>query len=186
MREHIYLGQAEDIGHFLEGLAPFPPDAFLLLEKVPDRWLGEGERETGIQLTRCGAGLEPGAYQKGRIFSPRGELRWEYRRGKYHLVYAGQEGTAPGGLQGAGVSWETSGPEGYYLWGKLIREEDLAAMGLGGGPPLYLELIIPRVLAYPVNGEGGARCKVQALLYHEPGNSSPCYFRFYDLEEVPE
>ena len=117
-------------------------DAIVFAERSPARWLNESELADGIRLSAYEVGMRPEAWESGRIFCDRWELRWEHSRAVYTGETAGLAGFSPGPDISACKRVENS----FYLWGKRDGKR-------------FIELRIPRVLTYPV--DGGARVKLR-------------------------
>lgn len=190
MKEHLYSGllDEETIGNLVDDFEIFnEDDTLLLLEMLPFRWMEEEEREEALLFTRYEGSLELKKYQKGRVFNPRGELYFERVDTGYRVIYAGLLLESRELLAAYPNEIEICGPKAYYLWGKKLQDKHLEKMGLQKGlsPPLYMEIMIPRVFSYPVD-DTSRRCKLSIMEYVDREDGRTQYFRFHHLEGVEE
>jgi hypothetical protein len=117
-------------------------DAVVFAERSPARWLDESELADGIRLSAYETAMRLDSWEAGRIFCDRWELRWE----KSRAVYTGEPTGLAGFSLGPDISSCTRVENSFYLWGKRDGNR-------------FIELRIPRVLIYPV--DGGARVKLR-------------------------
>jgi len=151
--------------------------AYMYLERVPTTFLGEQDRQNGLQLTRYDAGAPFEVWQRGRIFDAAHELKWEWQEGQYHIVYCGIH--PPDGLNPGMLPSECK-PVTYYLWGQQVQQKDAALVGLAAGDLAFIEQQIPRILFYPEKPSQGQRLRVDVYEYYST-NRQLYYSRWYGL-----
>jgi hypothetical protein len=163
----------------------------MYLERVPNAWLTEPERENGIRLEKFDAATDFAAWERGRIFCEAFELRWEKVDGAFHLVYAG----APVELDHFRPAEVTLTPEedegerdgAYHLWGKRVAADKLDLVGAEeeDGYAPFVEGKVSRVLYYPVSpADHKQRIKLTVREYVDPEDGRVIYYRFRGIEEV--
>ncbi len=106
------------------------------------------------------------AWDKGRIFDNTSEIRWERAVDGFHIVWIKDDGTIP-------PEWQTKeqiklvGKRKILLWGKRIEDKEL-----------WYEKQVPRILKYPVSGEGE---RVYALLNEYTLMDRSTVYRFKEV-----
>ncbi len=136
-----------------------------------------------------------GTSTSGRIFCPDFELRWEQVRDNYQVVYLGKPLTLPElnedekGKRMLAKLRKADEPRGYYLFGKVIKQEDLKKMEIEEEAAkhrsrYYAEARIPRLLDYPELPEAGEKKPRARLKVYEYTNEigRVTMFRFAGLE----
>ena len=93
MGQAIYWAKVEDIAQLIE-LITWPADnTLMILERVPARWLSQEEIKTGLRFETFKPGEMFNQWERGRIFNPDGELRWEKIDHRFWAVYVGSDQT---------------------------------------------------------------------------------------------
>lgn len=137
------------------GILPGDEDTYLLLEKEPvGRFLEEEPDKNLIFLKGQGHEIDFFQWEKGRIFNNLYEISWRKEHGCFRVVYTGNPETAPRVLSYTGPDLEKCIPavRKYLLWGERVYSP--AEIGIHAPGPVYLEVRIPRLLFYPVEGLG--------------------------------
>jgi len=171
----------------------FAPEAFLLLEKLPQRVVRDNERQDLLSFARLRdiQQLDSAAYTSGRIFDQERELRWEYdiTSGTTSAVYLGKPCTLTHLKKDeedlARLEPAANNPKHYYLFGKLLAEHDLAQMGIAAVPErvYYAEVRIPRLLPYPkLSTKPPQRLKLAVYEYVDQETGRVKLFRFQGLQ----
>lgn len=184
MPENISWARCQDITACIHSI-PWPEDAIMVLERVPEIWLTEQERELGIQIRLYDAKIEFNLWERGRIFCEAFELRWEKMDGQFHVVLCGE----PLPIENFSTVKEINLSEikqrhqAYYLWGKKLTKDELVLVGSPSTEHVFLEMQIPRILKYPVSSQA-QRVRVKVCEYFQPDNGKLVYYRFLGLEEI--
>lgn len=186
MTEAILWSRTDDLVPAIESLNPASP-CYMMLERVPDRWLTAEEKKTGFQVNRFAERERFNDWERGRIFCAAFELRWETLEGAFQAVYAGVQTALPGFERATALHLEDTVVEerSYPLWGNRVPEDQLDTVGaekLPGQQP-FIEFQVPRVLHYPVS-ERAQRVRLRVREYMDPSSGERCYYRFCGLEEV--
>ncbi len=174
----------------------FSAEAFLLLERLPQRVVLDEERQNLLSFARL-RDIEPEdfadytASTSGRIFDQDSELRWEHdiASGTTSVVYLGKARTFTDLKQDeeelARLKPADNNPRHYYLFGKSLAERDLEQMGIAAVPETayYAEVRIPRLLPYPkVNARPPQRLKLAVYEYVDQETGLVKLFRFQGLQ----
>lgn len=175
----------------LDSLAPvvgaltWPGPVYMYLERVPDGWLSEAEQEHGLRLERFDPGTPWDTWERGRIFCPTCELRWERLDGTFRAVYVGPAVDLPGFVRETDLDLGVTEDHSYALWGNRVPAADLAALGARkeDGQQVFLEFIVPRILYYPASA-AAQRVRLRVRTYVDPESGALIYYRFSGLEEV--
>lgn len=174
-----YLSSPEEV----VGILPGCEDTYLLLEKEPvGRFLEEEPDKNLIFLKGQGHEIDFFQWEKGRIFNYLYEISWRKEHDGFRVVYTGNSESRPRVLSYAGPDLEkcTIAARKYYLWGKRVC--DPAEIGILAPGPVYLEVRIPRLLFYPVEGLGkSVDLLVKEFYCRETGILQ--YYRYCGLEE---
>ena len=103
----------------------------MVLERVPDVWLTESEREDGLCFESYNAEMNFNQWERGRLFGKEFELRWEKEGGVCQGVYCGAPVNLPGFTREEIVQPETLTLHlcTYDLWGSRVRSKDLELLG---------------------------------------------------------
>lgn len=116
------------------------------------------------------------ATEQGRIFSPRGELRWRSVGASMRVVYLGE---APSPIDGedhsAALSALTSRVDRLILWGVRtdLKNE-------------WIEQQVPHRFAYPIDSAVHSRGRVALIVQNWVGRSETVQFsRYHSIEEMP-
>jgi hypothetical protein len=179
-QEMLYTGTTQNVGSLIAQCA-FPPEAFLLVEKIPQQVVRDGERQDLLRFARLRDGIEEASYTSGRVFTKTFELRWEQEAGTTRVVYLGEAREIPG-LRRHADSFEQADVKPYDLFGERLDKGRLRQMKLPPGEngfAYYVEVRIPRLLLYPFDGNAG-RLHLLVGEYRSPTLGQ--YFRFLDLQ----
>jgi len=174
-----YLSSPEEAVDILPG----GEDTYLLLEKEPvGRFLEEEPDKNLIFLKGQGHEIDFFQWEKGRIFNYLYEISWRREYDGFRVVYTGNSESRPRVLSYAGPDLEkcTTAVRKYLLWGKRLSSP--AEIGIHAPGPVYLEVRIPRLLFYPVEGLGkSVDLLVKEFYCRETGSLQ--YYRYCGLEE---
>ncbi len=180
----------------------FPPTAYLLLEKLPQRVLREDERDERQNLIyfapfgdfkAIDEKIDIASYSSGRIFDEEGELRWEQdpQTGMTNAVYLGKARTFTKLTQVkdelSKLKAVSNNPKHFYLFGQLLSEQDNEQMGIVAEPEqaYYAEVRIPRLLVYPrlkLEAKLPQRLKLKVYEYVDQDTGRVKLFRFQGLQ----
>ena len=171
MSEVAAFGTTADVSGLLAAVAP--ETAYILLEEIPSRWLSPEDQAQALRFERYSGRPYDVGRTRGWVFSPNYELRWEAHGDQFQVRYVGDEPVPPG-LQLYAA--DLSHPRDLHcgLWG-ASRETD-------AGKPTFVDLRIPRLLAYPVR-LGVCRVFLVVREYADPISELPLLSRFVDIEE---
>ncbi len=185
MADTICWARLESLTDTIAAL-PTNKETLTLLERVPMVWLEEDARINGLRLEPFDPAVNFNLWERGRIFNPIFELRWEQVDGFFQAIYCGQEVNLPGFqlAEEPGLSTLSSKTRSYFLWGTRVKEDDLGLIGLPTGTQVFVELQVPRLLRYPVSPQA-KRVKLQVCEYRDV-TGTLVYYRFQKLEEVHE
>ena len=162
-----------------------PAEALMMLERVPNTFLPDSERESGICLRKYNASENFDDWERGRIFHKNFELRWEKQEEGFVVVYIGEPKALPLMTNPKLLSDFEVQDESYYLWGERVSADDLKTINQPETANVFLELQIPRLLHYPVsNRNGKSRVKLSARHYLNLKTGTLEFYRFLGLEEV--
>jgi hypothetical protein len=185
--EMLYAGPVDDLDALIAA-CQFPPEAFVLVERLPQQVVvTTEERQKLLRFARLREGVKVATYTSGRIFYKDFELRWEKQDGKIQAVYLGAERSIPS------LEFVCSLPEPktrhYYLFGELLTPKQLERIGIAPAAPdsgnYYAEVRIPRLLRYPAP-EGARRVRLAVCEYSNETTGNLEWFRFQGLEEAAE
>jgi hypothetical protein len=186
MTDIIQWARLDDLSATVSALA-WPSPSFMYLERVPDRWLSQEERERGLRLEMLDLEAAFNAWERGRVFCEAFELRWEKLDGAFQTVYVGPAADLPGFAPAdeLDLSAVKVRERSYDLWGNRVPDDQLETVGAPTGTDLavFLEFKIPRLLLYPVSEEA-RRVRLRACEYLDPSDGTLCYYRFEKLEEA--
>lgn len=188
MKQHndiIQWATLTDLSPTIEQISWDDP-SYMYLERVPTQWLAGIDIHDGLGLRRFDPTLPFNQWERGQIFCPDFELRWEKQQGRYQTVYIGQAQT---------LADFQSAPEPilddtqqirrqYYLWGKKVQDEDLDQIGAANQEQqrAFAQLGIPRVLYYPVSPDA-EQVQLEVCEYMDTSNVR-VYYRFLQLQEL--
>ena len=166
----------------------WPSDtSYMYLERVPDVWLNETERQNGLRLEKLDLSTPFGEWERGRIFCDTFELRWEKLDGAFQTIYVGADVALPGFAPADELDLSATQPQthSYLLWGKHLPDDQLHDIGESEQPnsQVFIELRVPRVLRYPVS-DRSQRVEIKVCEYIDPTSGTVLYYRFQRLEEV--
>lgn len=172
MDDMVKTGLTDDLSIFIKEIEKdFESETWMILERIPERWLSEEECENSICFTQYKQS-DFNSWHMGRIFHPDMEFRWERNGQNFKVVYTGKPlsltGLTPVNTEG----WEKMDPEPYYLWGKPFAGSTKTP------EPLYLELQIPRLLHYPILCEDKQRPTLAVIEYHDKTSGEVVHYRF--------
>ena len=180
MNEQTAWAGLLDVADVIRTMSWSDSAAYMYLEKVPQTWLDDAARQNGIQLQCYAADTPFDAWQRGRIFDPRQELKWEYCQQRFHVVYCGYQ--PPKGWTLVPLHAVRQQAQSYYLWGTRVQDTEHMRLGLAPDIPTFVELQIPRILQYPVITQ---RAHVRVHVYEfYAADGQLCYARWHGLEEV--
>ena len=161
--------------------------SYMYLERVPDAWLTEAERQNGLRLEKFDSATPFDEWERGRIFCDAFELRWEKSDGVFQVVYVGPAVTLPGFAPADELDLSATRPQtrSYFLWGQHVSDNQLETIGAHKQENLevFIEPKVPRLLHYPVSPEA-KRVKLRVCEYIALNSGERCYYRFQGLEEA--
>ena len=178
MSEIAAYGRVSDPSLVVQAL-PGSQEAMMLLERVPNTWIDDAERQDGIRLAPFDQGAEFRRYGRGHVFSDAFELRWEGSDAAFQAVYVGVDAGLPE-LTPAAVDLTEARDITYDLWGE--RVSDPTVVGQGPEAQVFAELRIPRLLTYPVSAEA-RRVRLRVREYFDSQTGAMVLSRFCGLEE---
>lgn len=160
-----------------------PVGTFMWLERTPTGYVEEQAREDCVRLARLDLGVDFDIWQAGRVFDARQELRWQTLDQQTHAVWCGT-GPVPRGFTEQPHGGATVKEQRYYLWGRRVKPETLRQLGLQSRPgeSVFMQLQIPRVLRYPLEGSREYARAVVREFYAVNGELA--YARLCGLEEA--
>lgn len=159
-------------------------DCWLLLERIPNRWIAPEEFEDGLRLVKLDAALQLHIYESGYAFCERFEARWEYAGHDVRLRYIGalRDDLAP--LEPVPFSLEAQAvARSYVLWGERVSDEDLKGVGIPEAGPIFATLRIPRLLRYPIADGAAKSVAITVLEFDSPGDDAAGLWRFAGVEQ---
>ena len=187
MSEVIQWAQLDEIQSTIATLQPSEP-CYMYLERVPDRWLTDDERQNGLRLEQFAPEEDFNAWERGRIFCQTLELRWETLNGAFHAVYAGEPIDLPGftRTEDLDLADKTIEERSYLLWGNRVPDDQVETVGVKKreDQQVFIEFQVPRVLHYPVSDQT-QQVRLRVREYLDPGSGERCYYRFLGLKELP-
>lgn len=183
MDETIYWARTDDLNTVV-AMLPHHGEALMILERVPTTWLDEDERKEGLCFQQFDGDVDFNMWERGRIFCPTFELRWDRVDGAFQVVYVGEGADLPGLQPASEVNLSVLSVEerAYYLWGERVDDDDLPRIGQPNGTDVFVELQVPRLLRYPVS-EQTRRVKLRVREYKEPATGQLVCHRFHSLEK---
>jgi hypothetical protein len=184
--EVLCAGSVKDISTFVVD-CQFSPEAFVLLEMLPQRVIDKSERQDLLHFARFDDAIDIARYSSGRIFHKDFELRWKRSDDNIQMVYLGVERSLP---RMQDVRWldlkpYTSQLKSYYLFGKRLRSKQLAEIGSPAVEGDFAEVRIPRLLRYPAP-EQARRVRLVIQEYVHKQTDELVVFRFQDLVAAKE
>jgi hypothetical protein len=180
-REVLAWARLPAISATIHALAEAHADALLYLERVPSQMLNDRERQQGIRLEPYQRACDLDQWERGRLFHPAYECKWERYGSLVHLVYCGPH--PPDGWTIIPETPATSHDQTYYLWGKRVSAADCVSLGLSPDARAFVELQIPRILRYPVSESAERVCLIIREWYTAAGQV--WYARWCALHEEP-
>lgn len=182
MSDAIYWARLQDLNPAIEAL-PHSQDSLMILERLPVTWLDEATRQEGLRFDWLDLNENFNRWERGRIFNREGELRWEKAGADFQTVYVGAETALTGFKRDETLRLESARIEQrvYHLWGQRLTPAQLADIGQPPDEQLFIELIVPRLLRYPV-AQPAERVKLQTVEYFEPTTGERLYYRFQGVE----
>ncbi len=183
MNDIILWAGLTDLAPVIAALTDPEPE-WMCLERVPSAWLTKDEIQWGLRLEAFHPGENWNSWERGRLFGPAFELRWEKQDGIFRAVYIGASRAIPGFSSGELDLGEFT-DRSYLLWGNRVPDEQLADVGadLPAGQTAFLEFVTPRLLYYPLNVE---RVALHIREYTDLQNGALLYYRFVGLEAANE
>jgi len=94
-----------------------------------------------VEDVRLGRGVPGETWPAGRLFSPRAEVRWSAIGGSFRYTFSTEGGLPELDWELVDGNWTVRDREEFMLWGSKT---------VGGG--VWVEIRIPRLLEYPVDG----------------------------------
>lgn len=184
MTEQICWGTTESLFPIVKKL-DYPSESLIMLERVPNTFLSDDERDKGICLRKYDKDENFEVWEHGRIFHNDFELRWEKQDRGFGVVYIGQP-KALSMLDTKSLSDFELQDDSYFLWGEKVTADTLKLINRPETANLFLELQIPRLLCYPVsdNGNEKFRMKLSARHYLNSETGVLEFYRFLHLEKV--
>lgn len=183
MGEAIYSARVADIAAVVGGIA-WPADTLMILERLPLRWLEQEEIKTGLRFELFEPEAPFNQYERGRVFHEAGELRWEKINRQFWAVYAGSdEVILPADFtRDDSLSLENTEPQTYYLWGKRLNKQALAALDRQPDAPVFAEFTVGGILTeYPAEvptEKNLEQLALQVVQYIDPETKQLQYYRF--------
>ncbi|MBU0496240.1 MAG: hypothetical protein KKA73_07125 [Chloroflexi bacterium] len=185
MTDTIMWARLDDPAAPVSALA-WPRPSYMYLERVPEAWLDEAERQSGLRLELLDPATQFQVWERGRVFCDTCELHWEKLAGAFQVVYVGPPANLPGFELAEDLDLRATEvrTRSYYLWGSRVSDEQLDLVGTSKLPDseIFIELKVPRILRYPVSPQAG-RVKVKVCEYVDPVSGDMVYYRFQGLEE---
>jgi hypothetical protein len=162
----------------------WPEASYMVLERVPRRWLTEEEIANGLRLEALDPTVTWADWARGRLFCESFELRWERRDGAFDAVYVGEEAELSAFQSAADPDLANTTREwrSYQLWGNPLPDDAYETAGAEkrAGQTAFVEFTVPRLLYYPVaNTE--RRVRLRVCEYVDP-TRAVVYYRFCGLE----
>ena len=183
MTEQICWGTTEKLIPIVQALE-CPTESLMMLERVPNTFLSDDERQEGICLQKYDASENFEAWEHGRIFHNDFELRWEREGEIFVIVYTGEQKKFPVPHTKLLSEFEVQ-DESYYLWGEKMTVDALKRIDQPATTNLFLELQIPQLLRYPVSNRNEKfRVKLSVRHYLNSETGTLEFYRFRHLEEV--
>ena len=183
MTEQICWETTENLLPIVQALN-CPSGALMMLERVPNTFLPNDERQKGICLRKYDKDENFETWEYGRIFHNDFELRWEKHDGVFVAVYIGKLKALPMPNTKSLSDFEIQ-DDSYYLWGEKMTVDTLKLINQSEIANLFLELQIPRLLCYPVsNRNEKVRVKIAARQYLNSETGTLEFYRFRHLEEL--
>lgn len=187
MTEQIQWARLTEPGQAIRLLSWIRP-AYMYLERIPELWLSDDDVAAGVRFELFDPQTQFAEWERGRVFCPDFELRWEKLDGAYQTVVVGN---APS-LHGFSLATEidlaaaSAQTRGYLLWGQRVKDDELSLIGVEHVPngQVYLELRIPRILRYPMSDQA-RQARLIVREYANPKSGDLLYYRFAGLEELP-
>lgn len=180
--ESIRWARLADLSPAVEAF-PSRTETYLMVERLPQEWLDEAARETGLRFEHFDPTKPFESYnqwERGRIFNTDGELRWEKIGAEFHTVFVGDDGIAlPDGFRKdpllANAEQNT---RQLYLWGKRLEAQALQAMGRQPTDIVFAEFVSGNIVTeYPAPDSQG-RVQVRVIEYLHPHTRERLYYRF--------
>lgn len=135
---------------------------YMYLERMPHAWHDGRKDAKGICLDFYREGVALDNWQRGRVFDVRQEFKWTWQNDRFHAVYCGPY--LPENSTSMALDAITLRDRAYFLWGMPVKKGDRKMLGLQDSQGFYYaELQIPRVMEYPVKGQG-AQGRVQVCI----------------------
>lgn len=149
-------------------------NATLFLEdQAPQQWTSR-ERQQGLRTLHLDEPPAVSVYSCGCLFDDAYELRWEpTSAGWLYVRYIGEISDVDGLERIPDLDLRSYQDTWYYLWGIYSQHYTQAI-----GAPVFLELRIPRLLQFPVEGE---RVRLCVRYYDQERSSQPLLYRFCRL-----
>ncbi len=184
MGQAIYSAKVDDIAGVI-GDIDWPADkTLMILERLPARWLSEEEIKTGLRFETFKPDEPFGQWERGRIFNPEGELRWEKVDHRFWAVYVGSDQTTlPQAFKpDEAVQLDEPKPRSYYLWGRRMNQAALDTLNRADNAPIFAEFTVGGILAeYPIDvpvAKSPEHLKLDVAEYFHPKTEVLEYYRF--------
>lgn len=184
MTEIIQWAMLDSIQPSITALT-WPEVSYMYLERVPEAWLDDATRETGVRLEHLDLEENFEVWERGRLFCTAFELRWEKIEGIFHLVYVGEPVALDDFKEEEALNLNYVNDRAYYLWGRRVETPADLGVEAEAGSRLFVELRIPRHLHYPVS-EDTKRVQLQVSEYLDEDTYALLYYRFKGLKEITE
>jgi hypothetical protein len=191
MEDVLYTGEVT-VDNFQQLVTDcgFPPDAFVLVEQLPERVIRPAERKDLLRFTRLEQDKASSFtnYTTGRIFNEHAELRWERQGNMMLVVYLGSKTRRQVLLNyNLRESKELSklkqaGERQYFLFGERLSSQDVEKIGSVASPGDFAEVRIPRPLHYPVQQDNKQYVRLIVREYLD-NEGRIGLFRFQDLKQ---
>ncbi len=184
MGQAIYWAKVEDVTGLIGGITWPPDQTLMILERLLVRWLSEEEIKSGLRFETFKPDEPFSRWERGRIFHPEGELRWEKIDHRFWVVYVGSDQVTLPETFKRDESLQLGQPvdRSYYLWGKRINKEALKTLNRPANAPIFAEFTVGGILAeYPVDvpvDQSPKHLKLDVAEYIDPKTQALQYYRF--------
>lgn len=182
----VCAGSVDNLDNLAELIksCQFPAESLFLMEAMPGCVVPKGQaRQDLLCFTYVTADLPLATSISGRIFCHERELRWEKRGQSSQVAYTGDRRDLPllSMTASADLSQYQARAMTYYLFGERLRPKELELIGAPAQEGDYAEVRIPRLLRYPVEGDG-QRVRLTVVEYGDKQTGKVEFFRFQALE----
>lgn len=158
-----YQASPEEFSSILQH-SEWPEDSLLMAFSINRFWFEPYKDQSGYLVQT----------EQGRIFSPRGELKWRYVNQGYRMVYLGEGGPEPMEDLSYELEGLTASTRTFFLWGVRTDFENE-----------WIEQQVPHRFEYPVYTAEYSRGRVKLQVQEWKNRAGvPCFARYHSLQEV--